>query len=65
MLERVRSWFGRGSDARKRRADEVAHMSPSERRFIQEGPEGHQADELVQGQLGGEDPGRLLDERGD
>lgn len=64
MLERVLSWFGRGKAAAKERADEEAHMSPSERRFIQEGVEGHQADEFVQGQLGGEDP-RLLEERGD
>ncbi len=65
MLERVLGWFGRGNAAAKERADEEAHMSPSERRYIKEGVEGHQADEFVQGQLGGEDPGRLLEERGD
>jgi hypothetical protein len=61
MFERVLGWFGLGSGAAKKRADEEAHMSPSERRFIAEGVEGHQADEFVQGQLGGENPERLLD----
>jgi hypothetical protein len=65
MLDRVLSWFGRGEGAARKRADEEAHMSASERRFIQEGVEGHQADEFVQGQLGGENPDRLLDEGGD
>jgi hypothetical protein len=62
MWERILGWFGRGKAADAKRADEEAHMSSSERRFIKEGPEGHQADEFVQGHLGGEDPNRLLDD---
>ena len=60
MLDRVLGWFGRGKTADAKRADEEAHMSPAERQFIKEGVEGHQADEFVQGQLGGENPDRLL-----
>ena len=51
---------GVGGNAAKERADEELHMSPSERRFAEESIEGHQADEFVQGHLGGEDPERLL-----
>ena len=62
MFERVLGWFGLGKAATARRTDEEAHMSQRERRFIQEGVEGHQADEFVQGQLGGENPERLLED---
>ena len=37
-------------------------MSPSERRFADESIEGHQADEFVEGHLGGGDPERLLED---
>ena len=39
-------------------------MSPSERRFVHENVEGHQADEFVEEHLGGIEPGRLLDDQG-
>ena len=60
MFKRILGWFGAGRDTAKRRGVEETHMSPSERRFVEESVEDHQADEFVQGQLGGEDPKRLL-----
>jgi hypothetical protein len=65
MFERILGWLGLGHDAAKERTLEESHMSPSERRFVEESVEGHQADEFVQGHLGGEDPERLFGERGD
>ncbi len=60
MFGRILGWLGVGGNAAKERADEELHMSPSERRFAEESIEGHQADEFVQGHLGGEAPERLL-----
>ena len=37
-------------------------MSPAERRFIDEGVEGNQADEFVAEHLGGIDPNRLVED---
>jgi hypothetical protein len=41
---------------------EESQMSPSERRFVDESVEDHQADEGAAEHLGGIDPNRLLDE---
>jgi hypothetical protein len=45
-----------------RREAQEEQMSPEERRFIDEGVEGNQADEFVEEHLGGIDPNRLLDD---
>jgi len=37
-------------------------MSPSERRFFDEGVEGRRADEFVREHFGGVDPARLLED---
>ena len=43
-----------------RREEQEEQMSPEERRFIDEGVEGNQADEFVTEHLGGINPNRLL-----
>jgi hypothetical protein len=62
MFERILGWLGVGGNAAKERAVEELHMSPSERRFAEESIEGHQADEFVEGHLGGGHPERLAED---
>lgn len=65
MLGILKRWKERRQAGSARRADEEAHMSPEERRFIHESVEDHQADELVQEHLGGESPSHLVDDGGE
>ncbi len=58
-------WLSRRKEATAQREQEKAQMSPEERRFVDEGIEGHQADELVEEHLGGVDPDRLLGDPGE
>lgn len=51
----------RRDDAIRREAEEE-QMSPEERRFIDESPEGREADEFIEEHLGGIDPNRLLED---
>lgn len=51
----------RRSEEAARREAEEEKMSPSERRFFDEGFEDRQADEFVQEHLGGANPDRLID----
>ena len=53
---------GRRDAAAARRAERVQTETASERRFAAEGVEGRAADELVEEQLGGVDPNRLVDD---
>ena len=57
-------WFGRRKDAAAERVQEEEQMSPAERAFVDESVEDHEADEFVEGQLGGIDPDRLLGDEG-
>jgi hypothetical protein len=54
--------MGRRDAAAEHRAAEAATETPSERRLTGEGVEGRAADELVEEQLGGVDPNRLVDD---
>jgi hypothetical protein len=54
--------MGRRDAAAAHRAEEAQVESPEERRLAGENVEGLAADELVEEQLGGVDPGRLVDD---
>lgn len=54
--------FGRRNDGAVERAVEEEHMSPEERRFVDESAEDRQADEESKAHLGGIDPDRFLGE---
>lgn len=53
---------GRRNEDAVRRDTEIEHMSPAERRFVEESAEDRQADLAVDERLGGIDPARLLDD---
>jgi hypothetical protein len=54
--------MGRRDDAAIRRAEEAQVETPAERREAAEGVDGVAADEIVEEQLGGVDPNRLVDD---
>jgi hypothetical protein len=51
---------GRGRHAAVEREIELEHMSPEERRFVEEDVKDHQGEEFVEEHLGGIDAERLL-----
>jgi hypothetical protein len=52
----------RHRDEQDERADELQHMSPEEREFVEESVDNRQADLAAEARLGGTDPNRLLGE---
>jgi hypothetical protein len=61
----LRGWWarftGRRNEAAAKRADEVEHMSPAERRFVEEGEEDRRDDADAEAYLGQSDPRELLE----
>lgn len=54
--------MGRREDTAARRAEGAQTETASERRIATEGVDGRAADEVVEEQLGGVDPNRLVDD---
>jgi hypothetical protein len=60
VFETLKKWFRRDESHTWRSADE-SQMSPQERAFIEKTPEDRDADALIEGNLGGKDPDRLIE----
>ena len=54
--------MGRSRVRAEHRLEEAQFETPAERRFAAEGVDGVAADEVVEEQLGGVDPNRLVDD---